>query len=65
MRARLIRDARVKHYAGEIVEVSPAEFNFLVSVGSAVAVMGDDKSPTIETADLTPVAPKKGRTKKK
>ena len=65
MRARLIRDARVKHYAGEIVDVSPAEFNFLVSVGSAVAVMGDDKAPTMETADLTPVAPKNGRTKKK
>lgn len=65
MRARLIRDARIKHYAGEIVEVSPAEFNFLVSVGSAVAVLGEEKAPTAETAVVTPVAPKKGRTKRK
>lgn len=35
MKVRLLRDARINHKAGEIVEVSPAEFNFLVSVGSA------------------------------
>lgn len=38
MRVRLLRDARIVHKAGEIVEVSSAEFQFLVSVGSAVAV---------------------------
>ena len=38
MKVRLLRDARIKHNAGEIVEVSPAEYNFLVSVGSAVEV---------------------------
>lgn len=38
MKARLLRDARINHKAGEIVEVSPAEFNFLASVGSAVLV---------------------------
>lgn len=38
MKAVLIKDARIKHKAGEIVEVSPAEYNFLVSVGAAEAV---------------------------
>ena len=38
MKALLLRDARISHKAGEIVEVSPAEYNFLVSVGSAVEV---------------------------
>lgn len=36
MKVKLVRDARINHKAGEIVEVSPDEFNFLVSVGSAV-----------------------------
>ena len=36
MKVRLIRDARINHKAGEIVEVSPDQMNFLVSVGSAV-----------------------------
>lgn len=36
MKARLLRDARINHKAGEIVDVSPAEFEFLASVGSAV-----------------------------
>ena len=35
MRAELLKDARIKHNAGEIVEVSPAEFNFLLSIGAA------------------------------
>lgn len=38
MKVKLLRDARITHKAGEIVEVSPAEFGFLVSVGSAVEV---------------------------
>ena len=38
MKIKLLRDARIRHYAGEIVEVSPAEAQFLTSVGSAVAV---------------------------
>lgn len=38
MKARLIKDARIKHKAGEIVEVSPAEYNFLTSVGVAEPV---------------------------
>lgn len=36
MKVKLIRDSRIKHKAGEIVEVSPEEAFFLLSVGSAV-----------------------------
>lgn len=38
MRVKLLRDARINHKAGETVDVSPAEFGFLTSTGSAVAV---------------------------
>lgn len=38
MKVKLLRDARINHKAGEIVEVSPEEKGFLVSVGSAVEV---------------------------
>ena len=36
MKVKLIRAARIRHNAGEIVEVSPAEAGFLMSTGSAV-----------------------------
>ncbi len=36
MRVRLTRDARIRHKAGETVDVSPAEAGFLLSTGSAV-----------------------------
>lgn len=38
MIVRLVREARIRHSAGEIVNVSPAEASFLLSVGSAVKV---------------------------
>lgn len=58
MRVKLLRDARVKHYTGEIVEVSPEECKFLCSVGSAVEVAV--KAPVaVETAT------KKTKTSKK
>lgn len=38
MRVRLTRDARIRHKAGETVDVSPAEAGFLLSTGSAVMV---------------------------
>ena len=37
MKVRLTRAARIRHEAGEIIEVSPAEAGFLFSTGSAVA----------------------------
>ena len=38
MKLKLLRAARIRHEAGEIVEVSPAEAGFLLSTGSAVSV---------------------------
>ena len=38
MKVKLLREARIRHYTGEIVEVSPAEAGFLLSTGSAVEV---------------------------
>ena len=38
MKLLLRQAARIRHNAGEIVEVSPAEANFLLSVGAAVIV---------------------------
>ena len=37
MKVKLIRAARIRHNAGEIVEVSPAEAGFLLSTGTAVS----------------------------
>ena len=45
MKIRLLRDARIRHKAGEIVEVSPAEATFLISLNSAVAYAEDVKEP--------------------
>lgn len=47
MKVKLVRDSRIKHYAGEIVEVSTVEYHYLLSVGSAVEV----KEPEQETAE--------------
>lgn len=44
MKVKLIRDARIRHFAGETVNVSPAEAGFLISTGSAVAA---EDVPTI------------------
>jgi len=38
MKVKLTRAARIRHNAGEIVEVSPAEAGFLISTGSAVKI---------------------------
>lgn len=46
IKVKLLRDTRIMHKAGEIVEVSPAELSFLVSVGSAVEVAA--KKPEAE-----------------
>lgn len=53
MKVRLLRESKIKHYVGEIVEVSPAEYSFLVSVGSA--------EPLDEEKRETPEANKKPR----
>ena len=61
MKVKLLRDERIKHKAGEIVDVSPAESHFLVSVGSAVEVAVN--LPEAEVAEK-PVKARK-RTEKK
>lgn len=38
MKVKLLRDARIMHKAGEIIEVSPEECHFLVSTEGAVEV---------------------------
>ena len=58
MRVKLLRDARIKHYTGEIVEVSPEECKFLCSVGSAVEV-------AVKTPEAVETATKKTKTSKK
>ena len=56
MKVRLIRDARINHKAGEIVDVSPEQMGFLVSVGSAEIVETATKKveEVAERADKTP-----------
>lgn len=38
MKIKLLRDSKIKHKVGEVVDASPAECQFLISVGSAVRV---------------------------
>lgn len=61
MRVLLLHDARIRHHAGEIVEVSPAEAAFLVSVKSARPV-----AEQVETTEDKPAEakPKRGTRKK-
>ena len=67
MKLKLTRAARIRHEAGEIVEVSPAEAGFLLSTGSAVRII--EKAPMKETPEdavmketRTEAAPKKKTT---
>ena len=38
MKVKLVREARIHHKAGEIVEVSPEEGRSLITLGSALPV---------------------------
>ena len=51
MKVKLIRAARIRHEAGEIVEVSPAEAGFLLSTGSAVPYTEPVKEEKPETPE--------------
>ncbi len=55
MKIKLIRDSRIKHRAGEVVEASPAEAHFLISVGSAVECRAEvaEATPASETPKTT------------
>lgn len=59
MNLLLLKAARINYAAGEVVEVSPAQAAFLLSVGAAVAIETETKeiaAPKRET--------RKGTTKK-
>lgn len=58
IKIRLTRPARIRHEAGEIVEVSPDEANFLLSTESAVRLPA-----AAEVADKKPTTKKKASTK--
>lgn len=49
MIVKLLRDARIKHKAGEVVNITPAEAVFLLSIGSAVEVVSEPKKQTKKT----------------
>lgn len=57
MKVRLLRDTKIKHHAGEIVEVSPEDFNFMLSLHIAEALT--------EGAEQLAPAQKKKTTRKK
>lgn len=48
MKIKLLRASRIRHEAGEIVEVSPAEAAFLLSVNSAVLAGAKAETPETE-----------------
>ena len=62
MRLKLLRQASIMHKAGEIVEVSPAEAKFLLSIKSAVEIV--ERAEEIETPE-NPAPTKTRRTTKK
>ena len=64
MKVKLLRDSRITHKAGEIVEVSPTECHFLVSVGSAVEVAVSPKVETPEEPAKVEETKKRTRAKK-
>ena len=73
MKLKLLRSARIRHEAGEIVEVSPAEAGFLLTTGSAEKVNAPEtrETPEEKTEPETRETPeektaaKETRTKKK
>lgn len=46
MKVILLRDQKIEHKAGEVVEVSPAVYDFLITTGTAKPVeAAQDKKP--------------------
>lgn len=62
MRVKLLRDSRINHLAGEVVEVSPEQGAFLLSVGSAIVETATIK--VAEVAEKAVKAPKATTTKR-
>ena len=53
MKVLLTRDQRILHKAGETVEVSPAEYNYLISTGSARPVTAQAEKPAKKAQEPT------------
>ena len=51
MKVKLLRDARIMHKAGEILEVSPEECHFLVSTDGAVE-LDAVKTPAVKPVEV-------------
>lgn len=62
MRVLLLRDSRIKHLAGETIDVSPAEAHFLLSVGSAVELHDEVQIETPEAKAEEVEIPEKKKT---
>ena len=54
LKVKLLRDARIAHKAGEVVETTPAEGAFLISVGSAELI--EEKTETVAQKAIEPAA---------
>ena len=63
MKVVLLRDSRIMHKAGEVVEVSPAERDFLVPLGSAVDAVTKPVEPVEEAVNESVETKKKSRKK--
>lgn len=64
MKIKLLCDARITAKSGEIVEVSPEQAEFLISVGSAEKVAEKATAPAVEVAEKAVATPKATTTKK-
>lgn len=58
MKVKLLRDSRINHSAGEIVDVSPEQGAFLLSVGSAAKVVETATIKVEAVAEKAVKAPK-------
>ena len=58
MKIKLLRDSRINHQAGETVEVSSAQAEFLISVGSAAPVVEKATKEVEAVAEKAVKAPK-------
>lgn len=70
LKVKLLRDARIAHKAGDVVDVTPADGAFLISVGSAEElkekkVAEKATAPVVEVAEKAVKAPKATTTVKK
>lgn len=54
MKLKLLRDAKIAHPAGDIVDVDPAKGAFLISVGSAELV--EEKTEVVAQKAIEPAA---------